>query len=81
MYVFIFREKGKEGEREKERKSNISVWLLLMLPILETQACALTGIRTNDPLVGRLALNPLSHNSRAKFIILMPKENSNDSLQ
>ena len=26
-----------------------------------TQACALTGNRTNDPLVHRLALSPLSH--------------------
>ena len=41
--LFIFREKGREGERE----SNISVWLPLTLPLLETwpttQACALTG--------------------------------------
>ena len=29
-----------------------------------TQACALTGNRTGDPLVHRLALNPLSHISQ-----------------
>ena len=29
-----------------------------------TQACALTGNRTGNPLVHRLALNPLSHTSQ-----------------
>ena len=29
-----------------------------------TQACALTGNRTSDPLVCRLALNPLSYTSQ-----------------
>ena len=29
-----------------------------------TQACALTGNRTRDPLVCRWALNPLSHTSQ-----------------
>ena len=36
-----------ERERERERERNISVWLLLMEPLLgtwpATQACALTG--------------------------------------
>ena len=36
-----------------------------MRPLLETwpttQACALTGNQTSDPLVPRLAFNPLSH--------------------
>ena len=39
-----------------------------VLPELETwpttQACALTGNQTSDPLVCRLALNPLSHTSQ-----------------
>ena len=55
-YLF-FREKGREGERER----TISVWLPLTRPLLgtwpTTQACALTGNRTSDPLVLRLALN------------------------
>ena len=29
-----------------------------------TQACALTGNQTGDPLVHTLALNPLSHTSQ-----------------
>ena len=32
----------------------------------KTQAYALTGNRTSDPLVGRSLLNPLSHTSQAK---------------
>ena len=47
---FLERGKGKE-----ERERNISVWLPLMCPQLgtwpATQACALTGNQTGDPLV------------------------------
>ena len=35
-------------------------------PSPATQACALTGDRTGDPLVHRLALNPLSNTSQGK---------------
>ena len=49
----------------KERQRNINVWLPLTRPLLgtwpATQACAPTGNGTSDPLVGKLALNPLSH--------------------
>ena len=44
---------------------HINAWLALMRPLLgtwhTTQACALTGNLTSDPLVHRSALNPLSH--------------------
>ena len=44
------------------------MWLLLAYPLLgtwpATQACALTGNRTEDPLIHRAALNPLSHTSQ-----------------
>ena len=65
FYLFIFR----EGEgKEKERERNINVWLPLACPLLgtwpATQACALTGNQTGDPLVRRLVLNPLSHTSQ-----------------
>ena len=64
FYLFIFRQR----EREEER-GNINVWLPLMQPLLgtwsTTQACALTGNQTNDPLVHRLELNPLSHTSQS----------------
>ena len=57
-FIYLFLERG-EG-REKERGKNINVWLPLKHPLLETwpatQACALTGNRTGDPLVHRPAL-------------------------
>ena len=47
---------------------NITVWLLLVCPSLgtwpATQARAPSGNRIGDPLVHRLALNPLSHTSQ-----------------
>ena len=66
MYVFILRERGREGERQR----NI-VWLPLVYPTQDlgtwpaTQACALTGNRTsNNALVYRPALNSLSYTSQ-----------------
>ena len=45
---------------EEERERNINVWLTLTRPLLgtwpTTQACALTGNRTGNPLIRRLAL-------------------------
>ena len=64
---------GREGEGER----NINVWLPLPCPALgtwpETQACALTGNRTSDPLIRRQALNPLSETSQGypSFIIIL----------
>ena len=44
------------------------MWLPLACPLLRTwpatQACALTGNRTGNPLVHRLTLNPLSQTSQ-----------------
>ena len=68
--IYLFLERG-EG-REKEGERNINVWLPLMCPVLRTwpatQACALTGNRTGNPLVHRLALNPLSHTSQGCIV-------------
>ena len=74
MYIFLktlfilFLDRG-DG-REKQRERNIHVWLPLTCPLLgtwpETQACALTGNRTGDPLVHRLALNPLRHSNQGR---------------
>ena len=69
--LFIFIDRG-EG-RDKERERNINVWLPLMSPLLgtwlATRACALTGNWTDDPLVPRLMLNPLSYTSQCIFFI------------
>ena len=66
-FIYLFLESG--GGEEKERERNITVWLPLAHPLLgtwpATQACALTGNRTSDPLVHRSALNPLSHTSQS----------------
>ena len=56
---------------EGEKEGNI-VWLPLERPLLgtwpETQACALTGNQTGNPLVRRLVLNPLSHARQGNFL-------------
>ena len=72
FYLFIFRQSGRERERER----NINVWLPFTRPLLGTwpvtQACVLTGNPTNHLLVCRLALNPLSHSSHFLFIFKSP---------
>ena len=64
MYLFL--ERGEKRENKRER--NINVWLPLVCPLLgtwpATQACALTGNRTSDPLVRRPAFNPLTDTSQ-----------------
>ena len=63
---YLYLERG-EG-RKKDREGNINVWLHLVRPLLgtfpATQARALTGNPTCDPLVHRPALNPLSYTSQ-----------------
>ena len=65
IYLFIFRQRGREGEREGKKHH---VWLPLLHPPPgtwpETQVRALTGNPTSDPFVPRPALNPLSHTSQ-----------------
>ena len=66
LFIYLFLDRG-EG-KEKERERNINVWLPLNIPLLgtwpTTQASALNGNQTGDPLVGRPALNPLIHTSQ-----------------
>ena len=61
-YLFIFR------EEKRGREGNINVWLPLGRPLLGTwpvtQACALSGNQTSNPLVCRLPLHPLSYTSQ-----------------
>ena len=67
----MFRQRG----REKERDRNINVWLSLTHPLLgtwpATQACALTGNRTSDLSVRRLVLNPLSYTSQGIMCVVL----------
>ena len=67
FYLFIFSQRGREGKRGRET----SMCGCLSRPLLGTwptaQACALTGNQTGDPLIHRLALNPLSHTNQGSF--------------
>ena len=65
FYLFMFREKGREGERAGEKQQCVVAscapppgdWSA-------THAYALTGSQTCDPLFCRLTLNPLSYTSQ-----------------
>ena len=60
LFIYFYRGEGREKEGEKHRCVVPSQGAPLgMWPT--TQACALTGNQTNNPLVRRPALNPLSH--------------------
>ena len=65
--LFIFRQRGREGERDGEKHQCVVASCTSLLGIWSaTQACALTGNRTGNPLVCRPALNPLSHTSQGQ---------------
>ena len=55
----------------------MNVWLPLIYPLLgtwpTTQACALTGNRTSDPLLHKPVLNPLSHTSQGYIKVFRRK--------
>ena len=62
--LFIFRQKGREGEREGEKHQCVVALAHSQLRTSPTtQACALTGNQTSNPLVCRPMLNPLSYTS------------------
>ena len=68
LFLELFLERGEV--REKERERNINMWFPLAHPLLgtwpTTQAHALTGNQTSDPLLPSLVLNPLSHSSQGQ---------------
>ena len=65
---FIYFQREGKGRRKRGRATSMYDWLPLVRPLLGTwpvtQACALTGNRTGNPLVRRPALSPLSHTSQ-----------------
>ena len=69
-YLFLDRGEGREKEGEKHQcglpfvRPQLGAWPA-------TQACALTGNRTYNPLVCRPVLNPLSHTSQGYSAILI----------
>ena len=61
------------GEREGEKHQCVVASHMPPTGDLpKTQACALTGNRTGDPLVLRLALNPLNRPLFLIFVSLVP---------
>ena len=71
---YLFLERAKEGERgEKHQCVAASHVHSLLGTWSTTQACALMGKPADDPLVRRMALNPLSHTSQGCFVVLSYK--------
>ena len=64
IYLFIFRERRREGEREGGKQQCVVASLTLLGTWPATQACALTENWIHDHWFCRLALNPLSHTSQ-----------------
>ena len=72
FYLFIFRQRGREGERETSMCGCLSCtryWGLGPQP----RRVLLTWNWTVDILVCRLALNPLSHTSQCSLVFLYLK--------
>ena len=67
--IYLFRERGKKGEREGEKHQCV-VAPHLSPPGPATQSCALNGNGTSDPLVRVPALNPLSYTSQGSNIFI-----------
>ena len=63
-FVYLFLERGREGEREGERHQCVVASYPLMRTWPITQAHALTGNRTGNPVVCRPVLHPLSNTSQ-----------------
>ena len=61
----MVRERGKEGERVGEKHQCVVASLVPPTgDLARNPGCALTRNQTGNPLVHRLALNPLSHTSQ-----------------
>ena len=74
LYLFIFREKGKEREREGEKHQCVVTSHLYPLGTWPaTQACARTGNQTCDLLVRRPELNPLIKKKKKNQKVLFRK--------
>ena len=70
-FIYLFLERGKGREKEKHQCVVASRAPLTGDPAT-TQACALTGNPTGDPLVHRPALSPLSHTSQGNPLHFLP---------
>ena len=65
IYLYLDREEGRKGGREGEQYQRVLPLAHRLLGTWPaTQACALIGNGTSDPLVPKLGLNPLIHTSQ-----------------
>ena len=71
-FIYLFLEREREEEREGEKHHHV---VGSRVPPTgdpaATQACALPGNQTSNPLVHRLALNPLSHTIQGFILIFI----------
>ena len=76
---FMYFSKGREGERQREKHQCV---VASHTPLLgtwpATQAQALAGNWTSNPLVHRPALNPLSHTSQG-YVLIWEREEGKES--
>ena len=71
FFITLFLENGREGERERNiSASHVPLTCPLLGTWSTTQAHALTGNRTSNPLVCRPAQDPLSHTGQDHYSFL-----------
>ena len=71
FYLFIFREWEREGEKGREKyQCVVASHAPATGDLPTTQACALTGNQTSNPLVHRPTLNTLSHTSQGTYVLM-----------
>ena len=75
--ICLFLERGERKEKEKHQ-CVVASHAPPTRDLAPTQACALTGNQTCDPLVCRLALNPSSHTSQGNdnYFRMQTEDNS-----
>ena len=70
--IYLFLERGDGRQREGEKNQYVVASRVPQLGTWPaTQACALTGNRTGDPLVHKPELNPLSYTSQGSSMVLI----------
>ena len=78
-FIYLFLERW-GGRKRRDTSMCCCLWSTPYWgPWPTTQECALTGIQNSDPLVLRLALNPLSHTSQVILYALLAPWNINFS--
>ena len=84
LYLFIFRERGREGGREEERERNIDDVREKLKSVVSLRArtgnqirnpgaCSPTGNRTRNLSLCRTTPNPLSHTGRGPLRSFLKK--------